>query len=131
MGWEIVYFEGSRVVYTHLGCFGTPGRAGGGGRVFIQCQINQFFPIRQAVPVGLPWARFCSWARWARFFIIKKSVLQYIQHIYIQSTILYRSGHVRMDGWRRMGLDDTFPIRKRIPVGLGLGFGAGLIRLGV
>jgi len=27
------------------------------------------FPIRQAVPVGLARARFCSWARWASFFI--------------------------------------------------------------
>jgi len=24
------------------------------------------------VPVGLAWARFCSWARWARIFIEKK-----------------------------------------------------------
>jgi hypothetical protein len=29
-------------------------------------------PIRQVVPVGLPQARFCSWARWAPFFIRKK-----------------------------------------------------------
>ena len=33
-----------------------------------------FFPIRQAVPVGPAQARFCSWARWARFFIAKKSI---------------------------------------------------------
>ena len=29
------------------------------------------FPIRQAVPGGLAWARFCSWARWAQFSIEK------------------------------------------------------------
>ena len=34
-----------------------------------------------------------------------------------------------MGGWQGMGLDDAFPIRKAIPVGLapGLGFGAGLV----
>jgi len=33
--WEILYFGGSRVGYTHLGCFGAPGRAGGGWRAFM------------------------------------------------------------------------------------------------
>jgi hypothetical protein len=28
------------------------------------------FLIRKAVPVGLPQAHFCCWARWARFFIV-------------------------------------------------------------
>ena len=28
--------------------------------------------IRQAVPVGLPQAQDCSWARWAWFFTVKK-----------------------------------------------------------
>jgi hypothetical protein len=59
------------VVYTHLGCFGAPGGAGGGGIAFIRCQTNHFFPIRQAVPDGLAWPRFCSWARCARFFMVK------------------------------------------------------------
>jgi hypothetical protein len=43
-----------------------------GERLYGAKLIN-FFPIRQAVPVGLAWARFCSWARWARIFI-KKNV---------------------------------------------------------
>ena len=34
--------------------------------------ISPGFPIRQVVPVGLPRARFCCWARWARIFIEKK-----------------------------------------------------------
>ena len=62
------------IFYTHLGCFGGEGRAGGGGRATGNVSQMSGFPIRQAVPVGL-WARFCSWARWARFFIEKKSVL--------------------------------------------------------
>ena len=33
-----------------------------------------------------------------------------------------------MDGWRRMGSDDDFPIRQGLPVELG--FGAGLAGLG-
>ena len=35
-------------------------------------KLINFFPIRQVVPDGLPWAQFCSWARSARFFIEKK-----------------------------------------------------------
>jgi hypothetical protein len=47
------------------------GVAGGSGRACGNMFQLSGFPIRQAVPVGL-WARFCSWARWARFFIEKK-----------------------------------------------------------
>jgi len=36
------------------------------------CQICGAFPIRQAVPGGLPQAQFYCWARWALFFIAKK-----------------------------------------------------------
>ena len=32
-------------------------------------KFENYVPIRQLVPVGLPWARFCSWARCAQFFI--------------------------------------------------------------
>ena len=35
-------FRCSRIRYTHLGCFGTRGGAGGGCRAYIQSQINQF-----------------------------------------------------------------------------------------
>ena len=35
-------------------------------------KFENYVPIRQAVPVGLARARFCSWAHWARFFIEKK-----------------------------------------------------------
>ena len=42
-GREIVYFGGSGVRYTHLGCFGAPGGAGGGWRAYIRSQTNQFF----------------------------------------------------------------------------------------
>jgi hypothetical protein len=41
MGREILYFGGSRVQYTHLGCFGARGGSGGGGRAYIRCQTNQ------------------------------------------------------------------------------------------
>jgi hypothetical protein len=36
----------------------------------------------------------------------------------MQSTLFKMSGQVRMDGWRRIGLDDDFPIRKALPVGV-------------
>jgi len=41
-----------------------------GEHIYSAILIN-FFPIRQAVPVGLAQASFCSWARWAWFFIEK------------------------------------------------------------
>jgi len=41
---EIIYFGGSRVHYTHLGCFGARGEAGGGWRVLKWCQILKICP---------------------------------------------------------------------------------------
>jgi hypothetical protein len=41
------------------------------GECLYGAKLINFFPIRQAVPDGLAWARFCCWARWARFFIEK------------------------------------------------------------
>jgi len=57
------------ILYTHLGCFGGEGKAGGGGRACGNASQMSGFPIRQAVPVGL-WARFCSWARWVCVFMV-------------------------------------------------------------
>jgi len=34
-------------------------------------KFENYVLIRKAVPVGLPWAWFCSWACWAWFFITK------------------------------------------------------------
>jgi len=47
------------------------------------------FPIRQAVPVGLAGARFCCWARWARFIIEENmyysryNIFTYIPSIFV------------------------------------------------
>jgi len=40
--------------------------------IYTVSKLINFFPIRQAVPVGLAQASFCSWAHWAGFFIEKK-----------------------------------------------------------
>jgi hypothetical protein len=69
-----------RVIYTHLGCFGARGGAGGSEKALENVFQKSGFPIRQAVPVGLARARICSWARWARFFIEKKV---YIVTVYL------------------------------------------------
>jgi len=69
LGWEFVYFGGSRVWYTHLGCFGTKQEEA--GECLYGARFVEHFPIRQVVPDGLAQARFCSWAHWARFFIGK------------------------------------------------------------
>jgi len=71
-GREFLYLGGNRVLYTHLGCFDAPGRAGAGAKRFLTCPRSPAFPIRQVVPVGLARARFCSWARWAWFFVVEK-----------------------------------------------------------
>jgi hypothetical protein len=85
------------VVYTHLGCFGAPGGAGGGGIAFIRCQTNHFFPIRQAVPDGLAWPRFCSWARCARFFMVKFCINVYTVYLHVIYHFINRWGHD--NGW--------------------------------
>ena len=43
----------------------------GAGERLYGAKFENYVPIRQAVPVDLARARFCSWARWAWFFIIK------------------------------------------------------------
>ena len=37
------------------------------GEHIYSAKLCSFFPIRQAVPVGLTQAGFCSWAHWAGF----------------------------------------------------------------
>jgi len=49
-------------------------------------RLINFFSIRQAVPVGFAQSGFCSWARWAPFFMGKKSYYR-IQYIYIYLTL--------------------------------------------
>ena len=43
--------------------------------------LDDDFQIRQAIPVWLVRAQFCSGARWARFSTEKKSVIVYIVHL--------------------------------------------------
>jgi len=65
--------------------------------------LINFFPIRQAVPVGLAQARFCSWARWAQFFIEKN--VYYSKYSIFMSVLPFFSGQGReewMDGIGRV-----------------------------
>ena len=41
------------VMYTHLGCFGAQGEAGGSEKALKNVFHQSGFPIRQVVPVGL------------------------------------------------------------------------------
>ena len=119
-GREIVYLGGSRVCYTHLGCFGARGGMGGGCRAYIRSHINQFFPIRQAVPGGLAQAQFCSWARCTWFFIEKKVYCSKYS-IFTCNIVFFKCLGRRewMDGteWVWMTPDDTFLIKQALPVG--------------
>jgi hypothetical protein len=63
-----------RVIYIHLGCFDARGGAGGSEKALDNVFQKSGFPIRQAVPVELARARFCSWACRAQFFIEKKCI---------------------------------------------------------
>ena len=53
-GQDFSYLGRNDISYTHLGCFSAPGGAGGGRRGFDNASQMSMFPIRQAVPVGLP-----------------------------------------------------------------------------
>jgi len=104
-------------------------RPRGSGRrlqsIYTVAKLINFFPIRQAVPAGLAWARFCSWARWARFFIEKK---MYCSKYSISTYILLFSKCLRGREWVGSVWMTTSQLGKRLP--LGLGFGAGLAELG-
>ena len=54
-------FRCSRVGYTHLGCFGTPGGAVAGAKSFENGFHQSYFPIRQVVPLGIPQATGLIW----------------------------------------------------------------------
>ena len=94
-------------------------------------RLIKFFPIRQAVPDGLAQARFCSWARWAWFFIEKK--VYYSKYSIITYNLPFYKCIGRWEwmdciGWVWMM---TSWLGKHSQLGLlGLGFGAGLTGLG-
>jgi hypothetical protein len=95
---------------------------------FQWCQITFVFPIRQAVPVGLPGLGFCCWARWARIFIEKKKYYsKYSKFTYnlLFSKCLGRREWV--DGVGSVWMT-TSQLGKRCQ--LGSVFGAGLAGLG-
>lgn len=75
--------------------------------------------------VGLTWAQFCCWAHWVPFSIKKICIMVYI--VYLHTIYHFISVWGGRNGWMAMdGLDNSFPIRQV----LGLGFVAGLVRLG-
>ena len=90
-------------------------------------KFENYVPIRQLVPVGLPWARFCSWAHCAQFFIEEN--LYYSKYSISTYILLFFKCPGRrewMDGigsiW--MTLSQLGKCSQ-----LGFGFGAGLARL--
>ena len=70
-------------------------------------KFENYVPIRQVVPVGLAWARFCSWARCARFFIAKTMYIsKYNTSIYTLPISVAQGIQEWVDdiGWTRMTL---------------------------
>jgi hypothetical protein len=85
------------------------------------------FLIRKAVPVGLPQAHFCCWARWARF-LMAKDFYYGIYSVFKYNLLLYKCLGTRewVDGvgWVWMTLSK---LGRCSPLGLsGLGFPPGL-----
>ena len=103
----ILGVAGYITIYTHLGCFGARGGAGGGWRAFIRCQICPVFPIRQAVPVGLARAWFLLLGSLGSVFHRQKTVYWQIQYIYIYYTPFCGSREAGMGGWHWMDSDDV------------------------
>ena len=98
-----------------------------GDRLLGSLPIRDSFPIRQAVPDGLAQASFCSWARWARFFM-EKNVYCSKYSIFV-SILPFFSSQGReewMDGVGRVRMTPS-QLGKRSH--FGLGFGTGLAGL--
>jgi len=93
-------------------------------------KFENYVPIRQVVPVGLAWARFCSWARCGWFFTEKK-VYYSSYHIFTYNVLFYKllGRQERVDGigWVWMSLSQ---LGRYSQLGLlGLGFAPGLAGL--
>jgi hypothetical protein len=94
-------------------------------------RFENYVPIRQAVPVGLARARFCSWARWAQFFI-KKKVYYSRYNLFTHNILFYKPPGRRewMDGIQCIWMTLS-QLGRYSQLGLlGLGFAAGLVGLG-
>jgi len=93
-------------------------------------KFENYVPIRQVVPVGLAWARFCSWACCGWFFTEKK-VYYSSYHIFTYNVLFYKllGRRERVDGigWVWMSLSQ---LGRYSQLGLlGLSFAAGLTGL--
>ena len=54
--------------------------------------LDDVFPIRQVLPVGPAHAGFCCWARWARFFAVKKMYIMSHSLFTYNITVYIRAG---------------------------------------
>ena len=67
------------------------------------------------MPVGLAWAQFAPGLVGLSFSWKKQGIIGNTIHLYLFYFVsVVRGGR---NGWRRMGLDDDFPIRQVLPVG--------------
>jgi len=99
----ILGVAGYITIYTHLGCFGARGGAGGG--CLYGAKFVQFSQLGKRCQLGLLELGFCSWARWARFFIDKKLYIgKYNTFISITPLSVGQGRQEWVDGigWTRM-----------------------------
>jgi hypothetical protein len=63
------------------------------------CSRSPAFLIRQVVPVGLGWAQFCCWARWAWFFMVENMyITNYIVFTHNLIIFMHRGKREWVDG---------------------------------
>ena len=75
--------------------------------------LDDVFPIRQVLPVGPAHAGFCCWARWARFFAVKKMYIMSHSLFTYNITVYIRAGSQEwVDGVGSVWM--TFPNRKML-----------------
>ena len=75
--------------------------------------LDDVFPIRQVLPVGPAHAGFCCWARWAQFFIIRKTyIMSHSLFTYNITVYICARSQEWVDGVGSVWM--TFPNRKML-----------------
>jgi hypothetical protein len=90
------------ILYTHLGCFGARGRAGGSAKSFENTFQESGLPNWASGASGLPQAQFCCWARWARFFMVKIRIM--VDTVFLHIIYRFINLWAGEKGWMALGV---------------------------
>jgi hypothetical protein len=87
LGWEILYLGVERLVTPIWDVLAPQGEQERALKHLSMRSRSPAFQIGQVVPVGIAWARFYSWARWARFCTVK--ILSYGRYSVFTYNVLF------------------------------------------